>query len=219
MRVQQTLLTGWYSYKLNCSEHIFIASYWPISKQLLSESLSCSWQPFLSSWFSLLFSLSSALCWWPWVLTAGGADVRLPAAFSSPRGAVATPTDSEEKNHKEFMSQGAWSQSNAGRAYIYHLASILKYVIWNNSKPWLSISDSTIEKATQWPSLFIKNSSSVTLSGTNNKLKNNLRMDAEMVRLLFVPSKPVALDCFSEALVWTLLGGLQSASGGCSSPW
>lgn len=49
--------------------------------------------------------------------------------------------------------------------------------------------------------------------------ERNSRIEAEMVRLLFGPSKPVAGTCFSEALVWTLLVGLRSPSGGCSSPW
>ena len=60
------------------------ASYTPTSRPLFSPSSDL--HPFLSSWFSLLFSLCSALCCWPWVVTAGGADVRRPADFTSPRG-------------------------------------------------------------------------------------------------------------------------------------
>lgn len=89
---------------------IITARYAPMSKQPLSESLICCWQLFLSSWLSLLFSLSSARCWvltwyWHWVLTTGGADVRLAADFTSLRGAVAVPTESkmgEKKQTKNY---------------------------------------------------------------------------------------------------------------------
>lgn len=122
-----------------------------MSKQLLSESLSCCWHPFLSSWFSLLFSLSSALCWWPWVLTTGGADVRLPAVFASPRGAAAAPTESGEKKKKSkeikpnashlLKCPKPWNSSKAGSTIFTMQPLFSQWVISNQSMTWFSISD------------------------------------------------------------------------------
>lgn len=56
---------------------------------LINISVATGLWPFLSSWFCLLFSLSSALCCWLCVgsvLTAGCTDMRLLIVFASLRG-------------------------------------------------------------------------------------------------------------------------------------
>lgn len=148
-----------------------------MSKQFLSKSLSSCGYPFLSSWFSLHFSLNSALCWWAWALTTGGADVRLPGVFPSPRWVTALPTESE------------WTE-------------------------WKPQQNQSREKSTRH-SL----PSGVTPSQKNSRKTKHSRIEAEMVRLLFGASRPAAVTCLSEALVWTLLVGLCSPSRACSSPW